>query len=131
MARGLSDAEALRARANDPASSREERLDALAEMARLLPARGSPTGESNNHVHTIYSFSPYAPAMAALKAREAGLEVAGSVDHDSVSAAREMVAACALVGIGAVTGCELRVNFRKGPDGRRFSFADRKINNPD
>jgi hypothetical protein len=91
----------------------------------------SPGGESNNHVHTIYSFSPYAPAMAALLAREAGLEVAGSVDHDSISASREMVAACALVGIGSVTGCELRVGFRSAPDGRPFPFAGRKINNPD
>jgi len=131
MAQGISGVEALRARVNDPAAEGGERLRVLAQLARGLPARGSPTGESNNHVHTIYSFSPYAPAMAALKAREAGLEVAGSVDHDSISASREMVAACALVGIGCVTGCELRVNFTKGPDGRRFSFADRKINNPD
>ncbi len=123
--------EALRAETNDPAATREERLAALAKLAARLPPPGEPTGESNNHVHTIYSFSPYSPSMAALLAREAGLEVAGSVDHDSISASREMVAACALAGIGGVTGCELRVAFREGPDGRRFDFADRKINNPD
>jgi hypothetical protein len=125
----------LRGRANDAAASREERLDALAGLAAALPpqerSEGRPSGESNNHVHTIYSFSPYTPSMAALRSREAGLEAAGSVDHDSISASREMVAACALVGIGSVTGCELRVAFRSFPDGRRFSFADRKINNPD
>jgi hypothetical protein len=125
------DAASLRAVANDATASREERLGALARAAAALPPRGSPTGESNNHVHTIYSFSPYSPSMAALLAREAGLEVAGSVDHDSISASREMVAACALVGIGGVTGCELRVGFRNGPDGQPFAFADRKINNPD
>jgi hypothetical protein len=125
------DPASLRAAVNDAAATREERLGALARAATALPPRGSPTGESNNHVHTIYSFSPYSPSMAALLARESGLEVAGSVDHDSISASREMVAACALVGIGGVTGCELRVGFRKGPDGRRFAFADRKINNPD
>lgn len=124
-------ADFLRSAANDPAAAREERLGALAKLAEALPPRGAPTGESNNHVHTIYSFSPYSPSMAALLAREAGLEVAGSVDHDSISAAREMAAACALVGIGSVTGCELRVGLRSGPDGGRFSFADRKINNPD
>jgi hypothetical protein len=55
-----------------------------------------PTGEINNHVHTIYSFSPYTPAMAAWRARAAGLSVAGSVDHDSVAAAAEMLEACAV-----------------------------------
>jgi hypothetical protein len=69
--------------------------------------------------------------MAALRAREARLEVAGSVDHDSISASREMVSACALVGIGSVTGCELRVGFRSDPRGQSFPFAGRKINNPD
>jgi hypothetical protein len=123
--------EAPRALANDPAATRAERLGALAKLAAELSPRGESSGESNNHVHTIYSFSPYTPSMAALLAREAGLEVAGSVDHDSISGAREMVAACALVGIGGVTGCELRVGFRSFPDGRRFRFADRKINNPD
>jgi hypothetical protein len=130
-------ADDLRAAVNDASAAREERLGALAKLAAALPPRGGPTGESNNHVHTIYSFSPYSPAMAALLAREAGLEVAGSVDHDSISASREMVAACALAGIGGVTGCELRVGFRalptrRGfPDGTRLPFADRKINNPD
>ena len=33
--------------------------------------------------------------------------------------------ACAAVGIGCVTGCELRASFRRG------RFADRKINSPD
>jgi hypothetical protein len=42
-----------------------------------------------------------------------------------------MVRACALVGIGGVTGCELRVGFRALPDGKALPFADRKINNPD
>jgi hypothetical protein len=134
MASPSSDPASRRLRVNEAAATLEERLGALEEVAAALPSRGagvSPGGESNNHVHTIYSFSPYAPAMAALLAREAGLEVAGSVDHDSISASREMVAACALVGIGSVTGCELRVGFRSAPDGRHFPFADRKINNPD
>jgi len=120
-----------RAIANDPKAAREERLGALATVAAGLPPRGDSGGESNNHVHTIYSFSPYSPSMAALLAREAGLEVAGSVDHDSISASREMVAACALVGLGSVTGCELRVGLRATREGRAFPFAGRKLNNPD
>jgi len=61
-------------------------------------------GEVNNHIHTIYSFSPYTPSMAALRAWEAGLEAAGSVDHDSAEAAEEMIAACAELGIGGCSG---------------------------
>jgi Predicted metal-dependent phosphoesterases (PHP family) len=120
-----------RERVNDPLASREERLAALGRVASGLPPREASGGESNNHVHTIYSFSPYSPSMAALRGREAGLEVAGSVDHDSISASAEMVAACALVGIGSVTGCELRVDFTKASDGSSLPFAERKINNPD
>jgi hypothetical protein len=63
--------------------------------------------------------------MAALKARDAGLDVAGSVDHDSIGAAEEMLDACAVVGLGGVVGFELRVSFKSGP------FGDRKLNNPD
>ena len=65
---------------NDPAAKPAERLAALGGFVKdgglaSLPAL---SGEINNHIHTIYSFSPYTPAMAALKAREAGLEAAGS-----------------------------------------------------
>jgi len=120
-----------RRRANDPAAGREGRLEALRSLAAGLPVAVPASWDVNNHIHTIYSFSPYSPSMAALRAREAGLEVAGSVDHDSMSASREMTAACALVGIGSVTGCELRVGFKTGRAGRPAPFADRKLNNPD
>ncbi len=110
---------------NDPAISGEERLAALREYAASHKAPVVATGESNNHIHTIYSFSPYSPAMAALKARDAGLDVAGSVDHDSIGAAGEMLDACEILGLGAVVGFEVRASFKDGP------FADRKINNPD
>ena len=120
---------ALEARVNDPVLPGAQRLEALRQLAHRLagelPDLASAGGESNNHVHTIYSFSPYTPAMAALRCRQAGLEVAGSVDHDSIAAAPEMRAACSILGLGAVTGCELRVSFKDGPHARR------KINNPD
>jgi len=121
----------LRSVANDPGVGREERLEALAAIASALPPAIASRGVTNNHIHTFYSFSPYSPAMAALGSREAGLEVAGSVDHDSISASREMVAACALLGLGSVTGCELRVSLGRRPDGSSLPFAGRKINNPD
>jgi hypothetical protein len=112
---------------NDSALAPEERIEALKQFVNAGGLSGMPafTGEINNHIHTIYSFSPYTPAMAALKAREAGLEAAGSVDHDSVSAAKEMREACEIIGLGCVTGFEMRVSLK------HTEFANRKINSPD
>lgn len=113
---------------NNPKAAGEERLEALKKLEARnpapLPAAG-PDREINNHIHTIYSFSPYTPSMAALRSRDAGLGAAGSVDHDSIAAAEEMLAACAILGIGGCVGFEVRVSFKTGP------FAERKLNNPD
>lgn len=109
---------------NDFSLSAEKRLLALADFVKT--ARFPPfKDEINNHIHTMYSFSPYTPSMAALKARQAGLQTAGSVDHDSLIAAEEMQHACDIVGLGCATGFELRVSFKHTP------FATVKINNPD
>jgi hypothetical protein len=125
----------VRFQINDPRASREERIAALKtwEAGRRdpVPLAAVPLMEVNNHIHTIYSFSPYTPAMAALRSREAGLGAAGSVDHDSIAAAEEMIEACAVLGIGGCSGFELRVSFKTGADGKPGPFADRKINNPD
>jgi hypothetical protein len=112
---------------NDPKAGREKRIEALKAFASGGGLESMPafTGEINNHIHTIYSFSPYTPVMAALKAREAGLEAAGSVDHDSCAAAGEMRRACEILGLGSVTGFELRVSLK------HTEFAERKINSPD
>jgi hypothetical protein len=112
---------------NDFQATGRERLRALETYAEGGGLGGAPTAgrESNNHIHTMYSFSPYTPAMAALMARRAGLSVAGSVDHDSYAAAAEMREACRILGLGCVTGFEARVSFR------HTRFADRKINSPD
>jgi hypothetical protein len=112
---------------NDPLLEPAERLEALKRYAR---ERKGPSGggEVNNHIHTVYSFSPYTPAMAALMAYCAGLTAAGSVDHDSAAAADELKAAAAELGIGGCSGFEARVSFK---DRRGGFFARRKINNPD
>ncbi|MDR1351762.1 MAG: PHP domain-containing protein [Treponema sp.] len=111
---------------NDPDRSAAERLEALKALEAAEGAgKTAKTGEINNHIHTIYSFSPYTPAMAALKSRDAGLEAAGSVDHDSIGAAEEMLAACGILGIGGCVGFEVRVSFKDGP------FGGKKLNNPD
>jgi len=118
---------------NDPFLDREERLSALSSWNRTIEKSSNRKGigEINNHIHTIYSFSPYTPSMAALQARNSGLEAAGSVDHDSIAAAEEMIKACAILGIGGCAGFEVRVSFKTGADGRPGLFADKKINNPD
>ena len=117
---------------NDPVLDREERLDALRSWEAGQPKKAAQAaGEINNHIHTIYSFSPYTPAMAALRARDSGLAAAGSVDHDSIAAAFETLEAAAILGIGGCVGFELRVSFKTGADGKPSPFAGRKINNPD
>ncbi len=85
-----------------------------------------PLGEEvNNHVHTIYSFSPYSPTEVAAAARMSGLPAVGSVDHDSISAADELHRAARIIGLGATSGFELRVSWADTP------FADRRLNSPD
>ena len=122
---------------NKPNVNMNERLFALRSALQIELKTGESSciqkksEEINNHIHTIYSFSPYTPAMAALKARNSGLAAAGSVDHDSIGAAQEMLEACAILGIGGCVGFEVRVSFKTGADGGISPFADRKINNPD
>ncbi|MDR2718494.1 MAG: PHP domain-containing protein [Treponema sp.] len=118
---------------NDPVLNKEERLAALRSWQKTRQGVNLPkgSGEINNHIHTIYSFSPYSPVMAALRARDSGLTAAGSVDHDSIAAALEMLEAAAILGIGGCVGFELRVSFKTGADGSPSQFAMRKINNPD
>jgi len=76
---------------NDATLSQDERTAALREAIRG-EAFPEWVPESNNHIHTCYSFSPYTPTHAALLARRAGLRVVGSVDHASIAAAPEMTA---------------------------------------
>jgi hypothetical protein len=89
-----------------------ERLDAL---SALLSKETEPPVRrpqfSNNHIHTFYSFSPYSPAAAVYFAREAGLETAGIMDHDSLAGAREFLSACEMAGVAATVGMEFRVSF--------------------
>ena len=117
---------------NDPSISKAERIQALTEWEkRRDPGPNQEKIEINNHIHTFYSFSPYSPSMAALMAADASLAAAGSVDHDSIAAAEEMLAACAILGIGGCVGIEVRVSFKNGADGKSGPFAPRKMNNPD
>jgi len=118
---------------NNPALDKAERLASLSafEAESRTSSFDRSKAEINNHIHTIYSFSPYSPSMAALLARDAGLAAAGSVDHDSIGAAHEMLAASAVLGIGGCVGFEVRASFKNSVDGSASPFAAKKINNPD
>jgi hypothetical protein len=116
----------LRDQINSPHLPRHDRLVALRSLAAAGEVRrGKAQGEVNNHVHTCYSFSPYTPATAALKAFEAGLDAVGSVDHDSIGAARETLEAGMVLGLATTVGFELRVSLKGTP------FETRKINFPE
>jgi len=107
---------------------RQERYAAIDQIRSNLQSLSEgvcKTEEVNNHVHTIYSFSPYSPAMSALKAFKAGLKTVGIMDHDSVSGCAEMIAACKELEMASTVGCEVRVNF-KGT-----TVEGLKTNNPD
>lgn len=108
--------------------SQVERLSRLSELVRrdADTITGRPVSdEVNNHVHTCYSFSPYTPTAAAWEARWSGLQAIGSVDHDSISAAPEMLDAGKIIGLATTVGCEIRVNFNN------TAVEGRRINNPD
>ena len=105
------------------APTKEERLLALRQI--LTVEQDKPIkrdNDANNHIHTIYSFSPYSPTKAAYMAYRAGLTSAGIMDHDSLSGADEFKCACEILGIGCTCGVEVRCKFDRG-------FG--KINHPD
>ncbi|MEO8410764.1 MAG: hypothetical protein ABI478_09365, partial [Propionivibrio sp.] len=111
------------------APTKDQRLAALRAIRAQVdagmitqPARGS---DVNNHIHTIYSFSPYSPAKAVFRSWQAGLMTTGIMDHDSIAGADEFIAAGKIIGIATTVGVELRVSFA----GTRLE--GKRINNPD
>ncbi|MDC7229786.1 MAG: PHP domain-containing protein [Sphaerochaetaceae bacterium] len=104
------------------------RLTSSSEIGSLIQGgslKRTALEEVNNHVHTTYSFSPYEPSAAAYAAWKAGLGIVGSIDHDSIGAAQEMLEAAQNIGIASTVGFELRTSFLDTP------LGDRKLNNPD
>jgi len=109
-------------------SNKRSRLFGLEKIYKLIEIgeeQFKKTEEVNNHVHTIYSFSPYSPSMAAYLVWKAGLRAVGLMDHDSVSGCKELIEACKIIGIASTVGFELRVNFSG------TIVEGRKLNNPD
>jgi len=103
----------------------EDRLAAVRALGEDCKQGMVLTEEVNNHVHSIYSFSPYSPTMIAVKAAQAGLLMVGIMDHDSVSGCAEFLEACKAVNIASTAGFEMRVNMNG------TSMEGRKTNNPD
>ncbi len=104
------------------------RESALVELSRFISTgklTRVPNNEVNNHVHTIYSFSPYSPSGAAFASWKAGLKAAGIIDHDTIAGAGEFIQACSLCKIASTSGFETRVNFFNTP------FHTSRLNNPD
>lgn len=107
----------------------DKRLAALKDVAEAA-ARGEIDFEKkqkdvNNHIHTIYSFSPYSPTAAVFRSRRAGLVTTGIMDHDSISGAREFISAGKLLKIPTTIGAELRADFSG------TKLCGKRINNPD
>ena len=92
------------------APTREERLANLKEILKTTEFPPMVPQYINNHIHTTYSFSPYSPTAAVYAARMEGLCTAGIIDHDSISGAREFLAAAELAGMPVTVGMECRVS---------------------
>lgn len=113
------------------APERGERLDALSEIYEMSLRGDIPTPEKtdfvNNHIHTIYSFSPYSPTKAVYMAWQNGLATAGIMDHDSLSGAKEFIEAAEIVGLPVTVGMECRASMRNTRlDGLRINNPDQK-----
>ena len=110
-------------------ADKTNRLSSLEELKKLYdtnPNKRPVTGSNvNNHIHTIYSFSPYSPTEAVFRAYQAGLATAGIMDHDSVAGINEFIEAGSIIGLPVTVGFEQRVSFKDTP------FAGMRINNTD
>ena len=80
---------------------------------------------ANNHIHTIYSFSPYSPTAAVYFARAEGLLTCGIMDHDSIGGAKEFREAGKIANMGTTCGFEARVSLKGTP------FQEKRTNHPD
>lgn len=111
------------------APTKELRLQALRDIRVLIdqgeisqPTRGV---DVNNHIHSIYSFSPYSPTKAVFCSWQSGLTTTGLMDHDSISGAEEFIEAGLILGMPTTIGAEMRVSFAGTP------LEGRRLNNPD
>jgi len=103
----------------------ETRRRAIRDLARGgRSAMRPPSGRTNVHCHTIYSFNAYgySPSRIAWIARREGLDVAGIVDFDVLDGLQEAIEAGEILGQKMIVGLETRVFIPE--------YADREINSP-
>jgi hypothetical protein len=105
-------------------SDKETRLEAL-EKIKVYTKNCEKGKDVNNHIHTIYSFSPYSPSKAVYMAYTSGLGTAGIMDHDSIAGASEFIDAGRIMGMKTTIGVECRVSMKD------TFLSDIRINNPD
>jgi len=107
------------------AKTPEERLANLRTLAKDATFPETDRRYINNHIHTIYSFSPYSPTAAVWAAKAEGLATAGIVDHDSIGGAEEFLEAGKILDMPVTIGMECRVSMVGTP------FETLRTNNPD
>jgi hypothetical protein len=111
------------------AKTAEERLKNLVEVKKSIDkGELKPdllSGSVNNHIHTIYSFSPYSPTLAVFMAWKNGLTTAGIMDHDSIGGAHEFLKAGEIMNMAVTAGIECRVSMKN------TKLNGKRINNPD
>ena len=107
------------------APTKEARLANLAVVLKTTQFPPARREYINNHIHTIYSFSPYSPTAAVYAAKMEGLCTAGIIDHDSISGAREFLEAAELADLPVTVGMECRVSMAG------TALENRRTNNPD
>lgn len=90
------------------------RLKALRKLKSNLPESEKRSDAVNIQTHTIYSFSPYTPSMAAYMAYKFDLRVAGILDNYTIAGAKEFIEACKILNLTYSVGVELRADFKEG-----------------
>ena len=110
-------------------NNKDERLSALRDIKKKIDAseveKPQRTDNVNNHIHTIYSFSPYSPSGAVYAAYMNGLSTAGIMDHDSIAGACEFAEAGRILDIATTAGVELRIDMSSTKlNGRRINNTD-------
>ncbi len=111
--------------------TKDSRLTALKQIKECVDSgeirRGEVSNDTNNHVHSFYSFSPYSPTMIVYKAYIAGLSTIGLMDHDSVAGVEEFIQAGIILGIPTTVGVEVRMNFvGTRLEGRQLDYIEQK-----
>ncbi|MEG0770814.1 MAG: PHP domain-containing protein [Clostridia bacterium] len=107
---------------------RYDRLKALKQLEELSAQNNDGYKNKafvNNHIHTIYSFSPYSPTAAVYYAKKAGLITAGIMDHDTISGCKEFIEASKIANFPVTCGFEARVL------ADNTNLFGKRINNPD